>query len=76
MTDMIKLELYLQLRVNTNAEMQKSQYPGNYGNKMFKLEARHLVMKKSSKVINWQSYLNKEITVTEARKICKYLYKV
>ena len=39
-TDMSKLELSLQfklLRVNTNAEMQKSQYPGNQGNIMFNL---------------------------------------
>ena len=39
-TDMSKLELSLQfklLRVNTNAEMQKSRYPGNQGNRMFKL---------------------------------------
>ena len=45
---MSKLELSLQfklLRVNTNAEMQKSQYPGNQGNRMFNLLSRHFVMK-------------------------------
>ena len=67
MTDISKLELSLQfkwLRVNTKAEMQKSWFPGNEGNRMFKRESRHFVMKTLSwKIIKW---IMKWIIVIEA----------
>ena len=48
MTDMSKLELSLQFKwllVNTKAEMQKSRFPGNEGNIIFKRESTHLKWK-------------------------------